>query len=87
MHGSHIACLLAFSTALTSTVVVADETAATGKITLWERSTRVPLIFAGPGIDHALCKQPVELLDVYPPLARLAGLDEPSPVEGKPLLP
>ena len=39
----------------------------TGKNSLWERSTHVPLIFAGPGVaNSARCTQPVELLDIYP---------------------
>ena len=58
-----------------------------GKTTLWERSTRVPLIFAGPGIVAGHCDQPVELLDIYPTLAVLAGLDEPSGIEGVSLVP
>jgi arylsulfatase A-like enzyme len=52
----------------------------TGKNTLWERSTRVPLIFAGPGIaSGAICRQPVELLDIYPTLVEFTG---GPPVEG-----
>jgi arylsulfatase A-like enzyme len=46
----------------------------TGKNTLWERSTRVPLIFAGPGVvANAVCDQPAELLDIYPTLVDLTG--------------
>ncbi|MBA4030709.1 MAG: choline-sulfatase [Planctomyces sp.] len=55
----------------------------TGKNTLWERSTRVPLIFAGPGIaPGAKCSQPAELLDIYPTLAALCELQPPVDLEG-----
>ncbi|MBM3821905.1 MAG: sulfatase [Verrucomicrobia bacterium] len=64
------------------------EKAITGKNTLWERSTRVPLLFRGPGIRRgAVCHQPVELLDLYPTLAELAGLKAPGDLEGLSLLP
>lgn len=60
----------------------------TGKNTLWERSTRVPLVFAGPGVrGGGRCSQPVELLDLYPTLSALAGLPAPTGVEGISLLP
>ncbi|HBP57773.1 MAG TPA: choline-sulfatase, partial [Verrucomicrobiales bacterium] len=43
------------------------EKAITGKNTLWDRSTRVPLIFAGPGVaKSSRCSKPAELLDLYP---------------------
>ncbi len=60
----------------------------TGKNSLWERSTRVPLIFAGPGIvAGARCSQPAELLDVYPTLVELTGLPAKSDLEGHSLIP
>jgi len=37
------------------------------KNSVWEESTRVPLIIAGPGVAKGLeCKHPVSLLDLYP---------------------
>ncbi len=48
----------------------------TGKNTLWDRSTRVPLIFAGPGVTTpgSRCDQPVSLVDLYPTLNDLCSL-------------
>jgi choline-sulfatase len=60
----------------------------TGKNTLWDRSTRVPLIFAGPGVaKEARCAKPAELLDIYPTLIDLCGLPANDAVEGATLLP
>lgn len=58
----------------------------TGKNTLWERSTRVPMVFAGPGVSKAKCDRPAELLDLYPTLAELCGLPKVD-VEGLSLVP
>ena len=47
----------------------------TGKNTLWDRSTRVPLIFAGPGVNRgASTRRPAELLDIYPTLVEVGRL-------------
>jgi arylsulfatase A-like enzyme len=60
----------------------------TGKNTLWERSTHVPLMFAGPGIPQgSSTDQPAELLDLYPTLLELAGLPPIGQLEGLSLLP
>ena len=60
----------------------------TGKNTLWERSTRVPLIFAGPGVSSGgRCAQPAELLDLYPTLIELCGLSPRTDLEGHSLAP
>ena len=60
----------------------------TGKNTLWDRSTRVPLIFAGPGVKpDQVCEQPAELLDIYPTLIDLCDLDKRDGLEGLSLIP
>ena len=60
----------------------------TGKNTLWDRGTKVPLIFAGPGIKPSQrCTQPAELMDIYPTLIELAGLPGRDDLEGVSLLP
>jgi arylsulfatase A-like enzyme len=60
----------------------------TGKNTLWDRSTRVPLIFAGPGVAKgAVCRRPAELLDVFPTLLELAALPARADLEGHSLTP
>ncbi len=59
-----------------------------GKNTLWNESTRVPLIFAGPGITPAaVCDQPAELLDIFPTLLELAQLPARPDLEGHSLMP
>ena len=64
------------------------EKAITGKNTLWDRSTRVPLIFAGPGITKAAkCGRPVELLDIFPTLLELANFPARADLEGHSLAP
>jgi len=59
------------------------------KQTLFENSTRVPLIFSGPGIKKniKINKSPVELIDIYPTLMDLTGIDTPDHVVGKSLKP
>ncbi len=59
------------------------------KSTLWQRSTHVPMIWAGPGIKstgHART-QPVSLLDMYPTLVDMCGLPAKSDLDGETLLP
>jgi choline-sulfatase len=60
----------------------------TGKNTLWDRGTRVPLIFAGPGVNAgARTTKPAELLDIYPTLVELAGLPKKEDLDGISLMP
>ncbi|MGB0372260.1 MAG: sulfatase [Opitutales bacterium] len=58
------------------------------KRSLWEDSTHVPMIIAGPGIAGGqLCEKPVELLDIYPTLLELAGMAADPSLEGDSLVP
>ena len=60
----------------------------TGKNTLWDDGTRVPLIFAGPGIKSGqVCRQPAELLDIYPTLVDLLDFPSNDTLEGHSLVP
>jgi arylsulfatase A-like enzyme len=60
----------------------------TGKNTLWDRGTKVPLIFAGPGVKGGQrCIQPAELLDIYPTLIELTGIPARDDLEGLSLAP
>ena len=54
----------------------------------FERSARMPLIIAAPGLTaNASTLKPVELLDVYPTLADLCDLEAPKNLEGVSLRP
>jgi arylsulfatase A-like enzyme len=59
------------------------------KFTLWEEATRAPLIWYAPGVTKAntVCSKPVDFMSIYPTLCELAGIDTPSHVEGKSLVP
>jgi arylsulfatase A-like enzyme len=53
------------------------------KRSLWEETTRVPMIMAGPSIAvDAECSRPVGLIDVYPTLLDLCGLPARNDLEG-----
>ena len=51
------------------------------KNTLWEESTRVPFLIAGPGvIKERVTETPVSLIDLYPTLVDLAKISLPDSV-------
>ncbi len=53
------------------------------KVSLHEESARVPLIVCVPGKKPAICKSFVELLDLYPTISSLCGLEVPTRLQGK----
>tara|TARA_B100001175_G_C19488668_1_gene631348 strand:+ start:461 stop:1975 length:1515 start_codon:yes stop_codon:yes gene_type:complete len=58
------------------------------KQTLFENATRIPLIFSGPGIESGKrTNSPVEMIDIYPTLMELTGIETPDHVVGKSLSP
>lgn len=59
------------------------------KFALWEQTTHVPLIVADAWKSGAgkRCDRPVSLLDVYPTLVDLCGLDQRANFDGQSLVP
>ena len=59
------------------------------KMTLWARSTRLPLIFVAPGVtkEGSRSSRPVSLVDLFPTLNELCDLPQPNALEGKSLVP
>jgi arylsulfatase A-like enzyme len=59
------------------------------KMTLWNESLHVPFIIVAPGITTpgTTTRAPVSLMDIYPTLVEMAGLERPDHVEGRSLVP
>lgn len=57
------------------------------KVSLREESAAVPLIISVPGRQPAVCNSLVELLDLYPTLSSLCGLEVPERLQGKDISP
>ena len=57
------------------------------KSTLWEEATRVPLVISAPGHPPGVCDRPVSLVDLYPTLNDLAGLQPVEAHDGLSLAP
>ncbi len=58
------------------------------KQSLWQRSSHVPLVIAGPGVSSgARCERLVGLIDLYPTLVEMCGLPANPSNQGRSLLP
>ncbi len=59
------------------------------KKSLFEESAKTPLIISYPGMETAgeSCDRLVEMVDIYPTLAELAGLTPPADLQGYSLVP
>ena len=53
------------------------------KVSLLDESSGVPLIISVPGKKPGVCHSLVELLDLYPTISKLCGLEIPENIQGK----
>jgi len=59
------------------------------KMSLFEESTRVPLLIAAPGVSKggAVANSPVGLVDLFPTLTELCSVESPENLQGQSLVP
>jgi iduronate 2-sulfatase len=57
------------------------------KVSLRDESAGVPLIISVPGKKPAVCHSFTELLDLYPTISKLCGLEVPDRLQGKDISP
>ena len=56
------------------------------KVSLHEESVRIPMIIKVPGKQPAVCNSFTELIDLYPTITELAGIDCSDHIQGKSLV-
>ncbi|MAS97282.1 MAG: iduronate-2-sulfatase [Verrucomicrobiales bacterium] len=77
----------------TAVVFTSDHGYHLGEHHFWQKSkfhedvTRVPLIVAAPGYEAGRSKSLSELVDIYPTICELVGVEIPESVQGKSLVP
>lgn len=57
------------------------------KVSLHEESVQVPMMIKMPGMKPAFSNSFTEMLDLYPTLSEMAGLEYPKAIQGKSLVP
>jgi choline-sulfatase len=57
------------------------------KMSFFEGACRIPLIIAGPGVAPGEAPEHVSLLDLFPTLLDLAGVEPPAEADGRSLVP
>jgi len=59
------------------------------KFALWEKTNHVPFVVVAPGVTQAgsRCERPVSLIDIYPTLIELCGLEAKPELDGVSLVP
>ncbi len=66
---------------------IGDHGLASGHAGIYDETTHVPLLFAGPGIPAARIAAPVSSLDIAPSLASVAGATFQQTIDGRSILP
>ncbi len=54
-----------------------------GKQNVYEDGYKAPMVLAGPGISNGKSDEPVYLMDLYPTLTQLSGIEIPATLDGK----
>ncbi|TWT48157.1 Choline-sulfatase [Rubripirellula amarantea] len=58
-----------------------------GKQNVYEDGYKAPMVIAGPGVRHGVAPDPVYLMDMFPTLCELTGVDVPEGLDGRSFAP